>query len=132
MKLRNKKTGEVIDLEQWRLEYYKDSGCITITNDKNQNEQFCYRAFADMKDEWEDYGPLINDEPTAKFVRAWMKHWGIEKVRARMLMSHGVELIGWKDDSRGREIDIQAAFVSGEIKDGHEYTIDELCGEDDE
>ena len=94
-----------------------------------------YKTLEELLGEWEDYNPkepYIGDKATAMFVRAWAKHWGIERVKARTSIRHGVDLVGWVDDSRGREIDIQAAFVSGEIEDGHEYTIEELCGEEKE
>lgn len=98
-------------------------GSITATLMSNFARERCF----DKSKE-----PYIGDEATAKFVRAWAKHWGIEKVMARIRFDHGVDLVGWVEDSAGREIDIQGAFVSGEIKDCHEYTIDELCGEEDE
>lgn len=126
MKLRNKKTGEIIDLEQWRFEYYKGSGCIAITNDKNQDEEFCYGAFADMKDEWEDYEPaepLIKDEKVRKAVRAWADF-------------NGTYPIYWEDGctlSIDHSIRIEfseRAFAYLDVDKA--YTIAELCGEEEE
>ena len=129
MKLRNKKTGEVG--EAYWSTFRSDGDELYISLHKN-GTFVKVNSLAELNEEWEDYapkGPYIGDEATAQFVRAWAKHWGIERVMARARISHGVDLIGWVDDSLGREIDIQAAFVSGEIKDGGYYTIDELCGE---
>lgn len=125
MKLRNKKTGEIIDLEQWRLEYYKSSGCITITNDKNQNEQFCYGAFADMKDEWEDVEPLIKDEKIRKAVRAWANSFDdVDEIKA----SDDYKEF-WID---GYLIEFERSF--NEVESEHTYrrtNIIELCGEEE-
>ena len=126
MKLRNKKTGEIIDLEQWRLEYYKSSGCITITNDKNQNEQFCYGAFADMKDEWEDVEPLIKDEKIRKAVRAWAEANGLNA----QPIYFSAEYNRFCD---APDFSIAIDFyreVKGGPHDGYSYYLGELCGED--
>lgn len=99
-----------------------------------ENHRYVTVGAADGIIDCMDYAPsepLIIDNATAMLVRAWAKHWGIERVKARTSIRHGVELVGWVDDSRGREIDIKAAFVSGEIEDGHEYAIEELCGEEE-
>lgn len=126
MKLRNKRTGEIIDLEQWRLEYYKDSGCITITNDKNQNEQFCYGVFADLKDDWQDYidpYPLIKDEKIRKVVRVWAEFCGIDKCH--------FEHNEGEFTSRWYGISLPTSKYGEDIKSGV-YTIAELCGEGEE
>lgn len=129
MRLRNKKTGEIIDLEQWRLEYYKDSGCITLTNDRNQNGQYCYGAFADMKDEWEDCKPsepLIKDEKIRKAVRAWWEAVPDAITDKRILYKKNQDLA----------VGVYSIYC-GEIypetlEAGKMYTIDELCGEEEE
>lgn len=137
MRLRNKKTGEIgrLYFDHQLIDPKTGTYAIVIQHrDKLGYEAFAnYFTLAELNEEWEDYKPkepYIGDEATAKFVRAWAKHWGIEKVMARIRFDHGVDLVGWVEDSGGREIDIQGAFVSGEIKDCHEYTIAELCGEE--
>lgn len=135
MKLRNKKTGEIIDLEQWRFEYYKGSGCIAITNDKNQDEEFYYEAFADMKDDWEGYAPkepLIKDEKIRKAVRAWASLYDGSAIRAHI----GDDYVAlFKDEVNGYsssvEIDLSPE-VFNELIDTHYCTIAELCGEEEE
>ena len=119
MKLKNKKTGEIIDLEQWRLEYYKGSGCIIITNDKNQNEQFCYMAFADMKDEWEDYEPLIKDENVRALVRNWLM---LNKVDGAF--RHNSNALR---DGFGSLLIVRGGHFE-DLDSERFYTIDELCG----
>lgn len=78
--------------------------------------------------------PYIGDEATAEFVRAWAKHWGIEKLRAYTVGQGILTLGSWPASSAEyeKDIDIQAAFVTGDVEDGGLYTIDELCGEEDE
>ena len=126
MKLRNKKTGEIIDLEQWRFEYYKGSGCIAITNDKNQNEEFDYGTFADMKDEWEDYKPpepLIKDEKVRKVVRAWAE---ANDVKCARILGVGT----LRCERTGVDIEFRGGPFLGWVTDVK--TIDELCGEEEE
>lgn len=129
MKLRNKKTGEIIDLEQWRFEFYEGSGCIAITNDKNQNEGFCYGTFADMKDEWEDYKPkepLIKDEKIRKAVRAWAEAVGTECVEITHSRSHFIRFMSYLSD----EDELCMTREIGQLFDEKLYTIAELCGEE--
>lgn len=78
--------------------------------------------------------PYIGDEETAEFVRAWAKHWGIEKLRAYTVGQGILTLGSWPASSAEyeKDIDIQAAFVTGDVEDGGLYTIDELCGEEEE
>lgn len=128
MLLRNKKTGEIIDLEQWRFEYYKGSGCITITNDKNQNEQFCYGEFADMKNDWEDYAPkepLIKDEKIRKAVRAWAEACGAKQIKYSVAPNQYYDA----DMGTGFSIKFLTKPVEVYLEDGKTYTIAELCGE---
>ena len=76
--------------------------------------------------------PYIGDEATAEFVRAWAKHWGIDEVRVRLL-DKGLLALWSRPTSikeSAEEIDIQAAFVTGDVEDEGIYTIDELCGEE--
>lgn len=84
----------------------------------------------------EDYKPkepLIKNEDAQKAVRAWAQHWEINRVKVKLYRDVSVGLIGRDQSStKGREIDIDGAYVSDDLKDGEEYTIDELCGEEDE
>jgi len=88
-----------------------------------------YGAYVRAKNE-----PYIGDEATAKFVRAWAEHWGIKKLKAYLVGQGILTLSSWPDDEAeyDKDIDIQAAFVTGDVEDGGFYTIDELCGEGEE
>lgn len=125
MKLRNKKTGEVADLSIFGIEL----------NIRKENQPI-YHSLAELNEEWEDYKPkepYIGDEATAKFVRAWAEHWGIDEVIVH-IWEKGLLALQSRPTSikeNAEEIDIQAAFVSGDVKDGGVYTIAELCGEEE-
>ena len=130
MKLRNKKTGQVVDLEQWRFEYYHVSGCIAITNDKNQNEEFCYNSFAELNEEWEDAEdinvPLIKDERMRKAVRAWAEACKLKYVVYKQSTNEYYD-----PDTRGKfAIKFTLKPIEVWLEDGKTYTIAELCGEE--
>lgn len=78
--------------------------------------------------------PYIGDEETAEFVRAWAKHWGFKRVKANLVGKGVLTLSGWPIPTTeyGKGIDIQAEFVTGDVKNGFFYTIEELCGEEEE
>lgn len=76
MKLRNKKTGKIIDFE-----------CITIF-EPSFNAGTCesideFYTIDELNENWEDYKPkepLIKNEKIRKAVRAWAEALGIERV----------------------------------------------------
>ena len=114
MKLRNKKTGEVIDIENISFKYdgrdvYFDSlGIINLY--------------------WEDYKPaepLIKDEKVRKAVKAWAYYNGVK------------EVLYITDGEGGSKLDAHTVTMSfynemTELKDWERYTIAELCGEEEE
>lgn len=110
MKLRNKKTGDVINT-------YYDS-----------LEQF--------NEEWEDYEPvepLIKDEKIRKAVRAWAEASGIDTTEIKASKgSIYTAIIGWKEHRfcGGLSIDFETPLLE-ELEDGKTYTITELCGEEE-
>ena len=108
MKLRNKKTGEVIIL----IDHIFDN----------------YSSLDELTEDWEEVkpeGPLIKDEKIRKAVRAWAEANNITQV------SHDA---CW---NAFRCTDFVIAFdYDFDRHDGFEdmksYTIDELCGEEEE
>lgn len=100
-------------------------GSITATLMRNYARESC----SDRPKE-----PYIGDEATAEFVRAWAKHWGFKRLRANLVGKGVLNLGGWPIPTTeyGKGIDIQAAFVTGDVEDGCYYTIEELCGEENE
>ena len=132
MKLRNKKTGEIADLDDWTLTGANDR--ITVESDHDMTKIFDYNSLAELNEEWEDYKPtepLIKDEKIRKAIRAWAE----------------INLILDDDDVEAStptvdcnvltltygtiSIDVFVNDTITIINHGH-YTITELCGEDEE
>ena len=117
MKLRNKKTGEIVE-----------NACIGVFNHKSSGD--CERIDTEARslekvlEEWEDYtpiGPLIKDEKIRKAVRAWAEALGLQEVYCA---SNGYEIYGGIDDWV-----IQFDGEPFPFADKNKvYTIAELCG----
>ena len=121
MLLRNKKTGKITEIEEVNLIVHDDK-CDCY-------ESFAeYHSLAELNEEWEDckpIEPLIKDEKIRKAVRAWAEANDIAQV------SHDA---CW---NAFRCTDFVIAFdYDFDRHDGFEdmksYTIDELCGEEEE
>lgn len=122
MKLRNKKTGEIVDFQPFR--FYQTDSC------KFPSE--IYESLSALNEEWEDYkpkDPLIKDEEVRKAVRVWaeansiLKHnYGCEDMD--VVFDSVEHCFTWIDTS------IQFNEITGleELEDGKKYTIEELCG----
>ena len=116
MKLRNKKTGQegnfIINRDHFEcadLEYVPE-----------------YSSLAELNEEWEDYKPaepLIKDENIRKIIRAW----AVENDSTRAVYYSPKNELA---DSYGNSISFNLIFR--ELNHGAEYTIAELCGEEEE
>ena len=126
MKLRNKKTGVIledvktIDTSLAKIEiWYLDNGVLRIQTEKD------YHSFLQN---WEDYDkpaePLIKDEKIRKAVRAWAKALNEETIRFDRV-SQG---FSFGDGNLYSSINFDG-FVFN-LVDGKKYTITELCGEE--
>ena len=140
MKLRNKKTGEIVDARKIGFEIY------------SFNERL-YNSIAELNEEWEDYKPaepIIKDEKVRKAIRAWLS---IQKQTITAIsISSGKDhdgffcyhLYGYIDKARivdGKAVvnnnltAIMFEFRSNEAIEydrNRDYTIAELCGEEEE
>lgn len=127
MKLKNKKTGEVV-------ESFK-GGPIDLYFYPNEHkggddiERKTYQSLAELNDEWEDYAPkepLIKDEKIRKAVRAWAELAPSAQVRydhsEGRFYTHSDYIISYS---------ISFPIILG-LDEMTDYTIDELCGEDEE
>ena len=118
MKLRNKKTGEIIEFE--------GSGfALRVCDDED-----AFHSMKDIIESWEDYTPqepLIKDEDVRKIVLAWYKI---------NFPSKDYELYYTAEDYRLSChlicIDFQCNRGLENLDEDRTYTITELCGEDDE
>ena len=117
MKLRNKKTGEIVPIDQID---------ITIRNKDGIPEEFKkLKSLAELNEEWEDYEPaepLIKDEKIRKAVRAWAKANEVEFL--------DVESDSMIKDCGSNHIEFLCSPFRGITK--QVYYITELCGEEEE
>ena len=129
MRLRNKKTGEVV-------ESFK-SGPIDLYFYPNEHEsramisRMTYKSLAELNDDWEDYrpvDPLIKDEKIRKAVRAWAEANEISQAQFDRYIS------GFSASDAEHNILSMISFDGFVFMfvDGKIYTIDELCGEEEE
>jgi hypothetical protein len=121
MKLRNKKTGKVLDLE-----------CITVFDRPGKNDIGDsideFYTIAELNEEWEDYKPaepLIKDEKVRKAVRAWAE---VNKFEPNYTVKYNMNNYGFTS----WQADIEFNFHIKDLEDDKEYTIAELCGEEEE
>ena len=125
MKLRNKKTGEIWDIGK------------VLTNDYPS-----YDTLEQITEDFEDYKPaepLIKDEKIRKAVRAWVD--SLRDVMCDGAITFYVDTAYctfctdvWKSNDK-RDFDIaelDLVFDYDGLEDSVTYTIDELCGEEEE
>lgn len=129
MKLRNKKTGEIIDLDEWSFDTYNDMFYLARGDAEGDNIEY-FKSFADFMSKYEDYTPAeppIKDEKIRKAVRAWAEAGGIEKV-----LSYGDYFwIGFRSTNAESYWKFECNYTdASEFQEHEEYTIAELCGEE--
>ena len=122
MKLRNKKTGEIIVPSDYTFASYDDG---------IRYKHHIYYSLAELNEEWEDYKPaepLIKDEKIRKAVRAWAEALDIDEVYINYIGDNTyIEL--YEDPARNGGWNRMSLPNQEEIKKNERYTIDELCGE---
>lgn len=121
MKLRNKKTGEVVDLSIFGIQL----------NIRKENQPI-YRSLAELNAEWEDYKPaepLIKDEKIRKAIRAWADANDID---LEYYHDNNVKFDFLEHRLKWIETSIEFNDIKGLecLEDGGEYSITELCGEE--
>ena len=129
MRLRNKKTGEIVEP--------LSSGPIDLYFYPNEHEskamisRMTYKSLAELNDDWEDYKPaepLIKDEKIRKAVRAWAEANEISQAQFDRYISG----FSASDDEHNILSMISFDGFVFMFVDGKIYTIDELCGEEGE
>ena len=125
MKLRNKITKEICDAEM------RENGIYIKANWSDEEKWFCY-DLETLARGWEYYAepkePLIKDEKIRKAVRAWAEANDVLEVFIDCIGDGTYIELYDEDDGRRR---ISALRPAG-LKTGEAYTIDELCGEEEE
>ena len=129
MKLRNKKTGEIVEVESSRSTigsiglYYEGKDGWVGTD---------FFSLAELNEEWEDYThtePLIKDEKIRKAVRAWAEVNSIKEVQYCERANRSLCIL---TDMGDKDFSIEFVGWMPTLKDGEVYTIAELCGEEEE
>ena len=129
MRLKNKKTGEVVEaFEGGPIDLY-----FYLNGHKGGNEfdRKTYNSLSELNDEWEDYAPkepLIKDEKIRNAVRAWAEANDISQAQFDRYTS------GFSASDDGHNLLSMISFDGFVFMfvDGKYYTIDELCGEEEE
>lgn len=126
MKLRNRKTGEIVNTE--------NIGC---TDAETGEPLYSYNSLAELNEEWEDYKPkepLIRDKQIRKAVRAWAKANDIRfGRRCGSLSAYSKRIVGWNAVGTTFTIEFDKDLkMYGDSITKDDYTIAELCGEEEE
>ena len=130
MKLRNKKTGEIVDLS-----------IFGITLNIRKEEQPTYHSIKGVCEDWEDVEePLIKDPKIRKAVRAWADMNKIEKagIQKTIQAVRGFDdcwyqITGQDENGCLWKIEIHASYSETVSKDykGETVPITELCGSEE-
>ena len=123
MKLKNKNTGEIVELKLIQVnDKYLEDHEVDLLN----GEKLTLKSLADSFDDVKE--PLIKDEKISKAVRAWAE-------------ANGVGVVLYKEDNYrfyaddtevGSMIEFEDMPEYIGLRHEHRYTIDELCGEEEE
>ena len=128
MKLRNKKTGESVEpLSSGPIDLY----FYLNKYEENEVDRKTYQSLAELNADWEDYAPkepLIKDEKIRKAVRAWAEANEISQAQFDRYISG----FSASDDKHNILSMISFDGFVFMFVDGKIYTIDELCGEEEE
>ena len=134
MKLRNKKTEEIVDVYHIYISKRVEDG--TLTSHENMIRSF--DSIAELNEKWEDYepeAPKITNPEWCHVVRKWYELNCLEgELRVRVDAKNYV-IIGWRkgEVENGQEIDIPLSVMEcdEDYYRAKRYTIAELCGEEE-
>lgn len=121
MKLRNKKTGEIVEYE--KIGFRK--GLASGWKDFIPNAE----SIAELNENWEDYTtkePLIKDKEARKIIKDFAERCGI---RTFVYCQENLTLRGANTDCY---IGFGTEMISFELIDGKGYYVEDLCGEEEE
>lgn len=119
MKLRNKKTGELGELQ-----ITQQHMAVAVGNGTSEVAISIYNSLDELTEEWEGYEPkepLIENKEIREIVRAWADVNDAGKLKYNYDENS-------LDDIYRNEITFNMGLG---LEDGKEYTIAELCGEEE-
>ena len=125
MKLRNKKTDEIVDVYNIYISKRVEDDSLT----SHENVIRSFDSIAELNEEWEDYEPaepLIKDEKIRKAIRAWWETIPDAVTDKRVLYKAN-------NDFEVGIYTIYCGVIQSEtLEKCRMYTIAELCGEEEE
>lgn len=129
MKLHNKKTGEIVDSDDYMLSIGRYGIALRTIDDSKKD--YTYESLAEFVEDWEDYKPkepLIKDKKIRKAVRAWAEaNRDVNEVIYEYdTNTPYCELVDKQSEARIR---FNFLFIK-ELNTYGLYTITELCGEE--
>jgi hypothetical protein len=125
MKLRNKKTGEIIIPTDYTFATYDDG---------IKYGHHIYYSLAEFNEDWEDYKPaepLIKDEKVRKAVRAWADANVHTLIQYNIAKDCLYFLSGTDYSDTSISISFDEVDVFKELEHRRTYTLAELCGEEE-
>lgn len=126
MKLKNKKTGEIATLEYF--DFAKDLFGIRLDNGKIEH---C-ASLTELNNRWvEKREPLIKNEKTREAIRAWAKVNGIDLLECGCFDGTYSEFMWLKQNCDERAIWFREKELVN-LSPERLYTVEELCGEEEE
>ncbi len=131
MKLRNKKTGEIGEAHWITFREDETDLCVSLHVNGIYEE---VHSLAELNEGWEDYKPtepLIKDEKIRKCVKLWLEINEIYSVTYHKRRGGGSYLELDNMPMRNGCCIVFQDLIGG-LKDERVYTIDELCGEEEE
>ena len=140
MKLRNKKTGEIesVSIDTFGVNEKDRRIGISVLDFNSPSDYRCiasYSSLAELNKEWEDYKPaepLIKDEKIRKAVRAWAEAENCtSEMNLYYTLNRREKYITFHNPQTGSELQL-CEFDSPVFQEMREYTIAELCGEEEE
>lgn len=147
MKLRNKKTGEIVTIGHELGDDFDGVGLMLWFDHVEGSElddHKIYGSLAELNEEWEDYEPVepIFDEKIRRGIRAWWNMQGNPFKAAAVLCDEKKDLdgfyhwqiFGYIREGKQRE-STDLCFRTKKLyayDSYHDYTKEELCGDEEE
>ena len=122
MKLRNKKTGNILTVE-FLSNWQTDDGVEIGFRVRDTDDVYSYNSLDELNKEWEDYipkEPLIRFDDVRKIVRLWADFNGFKQIKASPFVGGTRFSFGIFD------IDFSGVFIY--LDENKKYHITELCG----
>lgn len=121
MKLRNKKTGETVEIKMIQVnDKYIEDHEVDLLNGEKLTLKLLADSFDDVKE------PLIKDDKIRKALRAWANANGVERV----LYMENIYRFSAIDIATSLVVDFGSMIEHSNLEGGF-YNIDELCGNEE-